>query len=273
MTSTRAIAATALAVLAGLVAAAAALAATPAPQPIRVDPAHLVVHGAPRTATLLVDYTDSSGIELHAVVALSGPSDAAGIRLTATLDSVTVSVVATLTRRFLYLDVPAYASVLGAPWDRVAVTKGTALVPAVLTALGAPLRARDARRLRRLDGRTFTISIAHVRIPRIVGLPINLPRAAAVTAVVALGHEGQLLDASVQLVGPDDVVHLRLEVTGFDQPLSDGAPGDHPAVSIAIPPQREVRELTPRGAQDLFGLDAAGVERLLGDLGVRLGAR
>ena len=78
MTSTRVLTASALAVLAGLIVAATALAATSPPVARGVPANRLVVTAAaPTTATARLTYTDSSGISIDAQFALDGPTNAA----------------------------------------------------------------------------------------------------------------------------------------------------------------------------------------------------
>jgi hypothetical protein len=96
------------------------------------------------------------------------------------------------------------------------------------------------------------MSFGTVHLPSTAGLPITLPRVAALSVAVTTGNEGQLLVASVHLANRADDVRLAFTVTGYDVP-----------VAIAAPAPSEVVPLTPTRAGAIFGTNAAAIERAL----------
>jgi hypothetical protein len=258
--ATRVITVAAIALLVALVASAVTLAAT-APGPAQIVPSRLVVGaGPPTTATGVVTITSSSGISITADGAFDFPAGTADVTATASLSIVTATSEVRLADRALYLNVAPFASLIGAPW----VTTGSLHGAARLDALADALRHPDLARLHpkhrvvvHAPGGTTTTTMAfgRVHLPSTAGLPIALPRAAALTVVVTTGAQGQVLAVAVHLANPGDDVRLTARVTGYGVP-----------VSVVAPPASEVAPLDGRRARAIFGTDAQGIERRLGQL-------
>lgn len=262
MTSTRVLTASALAVLAGLILAATALAAT-SPAAVRNVPySRLVVGAVPTTATVRLTYTDSSGISIDAQLVLDGRHDAAQVSGTVSLDSVDVSLTARLLGHQLFVDLPQFATLLGAPWTDVALTRGERGVDAALRELRHPYFEPRHYRPSTAPGRTsavYTHQVRWVTLPSTFGLPIYLPHRAHLHLWVRIGAQGQVLAARLHYWNKHDDVRVTLEVTGYDQPLALAAPGHD-----------EVVDLTLSRARSIFGDNAMGIEQLLAHLGARL---
>lgn len=260
MRTTRVIAVATIAVFAALVASAVTLAAT-GPGTAVVVPSHLVVAPGPlRTATGEATFTSSSGVSVSATCAFDFTTGSADVNATASLSIVTAMVEVRLADRALYLNVQQFATLIGAPW----VTTGSLHGPARLDALGEALRHPDLARLHPRSRTvahgpgaetTSTLAFGRVHLPSTAGLPISLPRVAALTLVVTTGAQGQVLVVAVHLANPGDDVRLTFQVTGYDVP-----------VSIAPPPSSEVAPLDSARARAIFGIDAHGIEQRLGEL-------
>jgi hypothetical protein len=257
--ATRVIAVATVAVFAALVASAVTLAAT-APSTAGVVPSHLVVGaGPPATATGVATFSSSTGVSVDATCAFDFTTGAADVTATASLSIVTAMVEVRLADRALYLNVQQFASLIGAPW----VTTGSLHGPARLDVLASALRHPDLARLHaksravtsRHGEKTTTLSFGRVHLPSTSGLPISLPRVAALTLAVTTGAQGQVLEIAVHLANPGDDVRLTFQVTGYNV-----------EVSIAPPPSREVAPLDGVRARAIFGIDAQGIQQRLGEL-------
>jgi hypothetical protein len=254
------IAIAAVAVLAALVASAITLAAN-GTGAVQVVPSHLVVGpGPPATATGVLTFTSSAGVTVTADCALDFAKGAADVTATASLSIVTATVEARLVDATVYLNVQQFASLIGAPWISTGSLHGPVRLDALATALRHPdLTTSHAirRQVAPLPGHATrtTLSFGTVHLPSTAHLPIVLPRVANVTAAVITGSQGQVLSIEVHLANPVNDVRLTFQVTGYDVP-----------VSIAPPPEGEVAPLTNARAQAIFGTDAGGIVRRLGEL-------
>jgi hypothetical protein len=269
MTSTRVLTASALAVLVGLIVAATALAATSPAGRHPVAASRLVVTaGVPTTATAIATYTDSSGIAIVADLTLDGPHDAAQVAGTVSLHDIDVSLTARLLDDQLYVDLPAFATLLGAPWTDVHLTRGGRGVDAALRELRRPVvehlvnRPHEKYRIEHPTPSVFTMQVPYVTLPATFGLPVYLPHQAHLHLRVHVGPQGQVLDAELHLWNKHDDVRITLEVTGYDQPLSLGAP-----------PRDQVAALTNARSKAIFGENATGIDRLLEHLGAHVGPK
>jgi hypothetical protein len=265
--TTKVIGVAAVAVLVALVAGAVVLAATG--NATTTVPASSVVVGAgpPTTATVELTYASSNGISITADGALDFANDAADVSATASLSIVTATVEARLSDRTLYLHVPQFASLVGAPW----VSTGQLGGPSRLDELAAAMRHPDLARLhpkrrtvvRTSGGTVTTMSFGAVHLPSTAGLPVTLPSVAVVTATVVTGTQGQLLSAAALLVSHGQTVKLTLRVTGYNAP-----------VHVTAPPASDVVVLTGARERAIFGTNAPGIARALRGLrGVLAGGR
>lgn len=263
MRSTRIIAVAAVVVLAALVAGAVTLAATTTSPP-RVTAASVVVGtGPPTTATGVLTYSSSSGISISADCAFDFAAGTADVTATASLSIVTATVEARLATDTLYLHVPQFASLVGAPW----VSTGQPGGPTRLDELAATMRRPDLSRLHAArhvlvhsDGSaTTTLSFGLVHLPSSAGLPISLPATAVVTATVVTGSQGQLLEAAAALVGHNETVKVHFLVTGYNVPVAISAP--EPSDVVVLSPSKE-RAIFGTNAPAI-GRDLRGLRRLL----------
>jgi hypothetical protein len=257
--STRIIAGAAVVVLVALVASAVTLASTDSVQPTASVAGVAVGPGPPTTATGVLTYSSSSGISISADWAIDFTEGAADVTATASLSIVTATIEARVAEDTLYLHIPQFASLVGAPW----VSTGELDGPTRLDALAEQLRHPDLARLHprhrvttQTGARTTTtMSFGVVHLPSTAGLPISLPRTATVTATVVTGTQGQLLAAGARLVGPSQTDTLAISVTSYNA-----------AVEIAAPAPGDVALFTPREERAVFGTNAPGVDRALGAL-------
>jgi hypothetical protein len=254
--STRVIAVAAVVVLVALVASAVTLASTGSGKP-KVTVADVAVGpGPPTTATGVLTYASSSGISISADCAFDFAEGAAEVTATASLSIVTATVEARVVDDTFYLQVPQFASLVGAPW----VSTGELGGPTRLDALAAQLRHPDLARLhptRRVtttsSGRTTTtMSFGLVHLPSTAGLPISLPRTATVTAIVVTGSQGQLLAAGARLVSASGTDTIAFSVTSYNG-----------SVEIATPAPADVAVLTGAKERAIFGTNAPGIARAL----------
>jgi hypothetical protein len=223
---------------------------------------------APTTATARLTYTDSSGISIDAQFALDGPTNAAEVAGTVSLDDIDVSLTARLLDHELYVDLPQFATLLGAPWTHVHLTRAERGVDAALRELRHPLIERLVNRphsryqVAEPTARVFTLQVPYVTLPQTYGLPVYLPHQAHLRLRVVVGPEGQVLTAELHLWNKHDDVRLTLVVTGYDQPLS-----------LRAPSHGQVVLLTLSRSRSIFGENAMGFDSLLEHLGADLSAR
>jgi hypothetical protein len=267
MNSTRVLTASALAVLAGLIIAATALAATSPAAKRAIPVSHLVVTAAaPTTASATLTYTDTSGISIDAEIALDGPKNAAQIAGTVSLDDIDVSLTARLLDDELYVDLPAFATLLGAPWTDVHLKGDERGIDAALRELRHPFIERLVNRpharyhVTEPTAGVFTLRVPYVTLPETHGLPVYLPHEAHLDLVVRLGPQGQVLAAQLHLWNKHDDVRVTLVVTGYDQ-----------ALSLRAPPHGQLVVLNLARSQAIFGDNAVGIDNLLEHLGAYLG--
>lgn len=259
MRSSRVIAVAAVAVLAAMVVTAVALAASGPSTPTVTAASVAVGPGAPTTATGVLTYASSQGISVSADWSVDFATDAADVTATASLSIVTATLEARLADRTLYLYLPQFSSLIGAPWATTGALRG----PAELDPLATVLRHPDLARLHpehrvtvtTATGATTTMTFRDVHLPSTAGLPITLPRVAQVTAVVRTGTEGQLLSLGVRLVGTDQTVRLGLLLTGYNVP-----------VTVTAPPPGDVVTLTPSKERAIFGTNTASIAHELRSL-------
>jgi hypothetical protein len=257
--TTRVIAVATIIIFVALVVTAVTLAATGPSSPGVVASRLVVGPGPPRTATGVAEFTSSSGVSVSANAAFDFRSGSADVVATASLSIVTATVEVRLADRALYLNVASFASLIGAPW----VTTGSLHGPARLEVLARALRHPDLARLhpeRRVvvhaPGTTTTLlSFGRVHLPSTAGLPISLPRVAALTVAVTTGTQGQVLTIAVYLHGTGQDDRLTFEVTGYNVP-----------VTVVAPPAHLVVPLDSAKARAIFGIDAQGIEQRLGEL-------
>jgi hypothetical protein len=264
VTSTRVITAVALVALACLIAAAVALTTTPQPAPIVAS--HLEVGaGLPSTVTGILHYSDSSGIAITATVRVNVPERAAQLAATATISVVTASLTLRSIGDEAFLELPGYASLLGAPWTATSVPRDRGGVERLARVLRHPeltaLHPTSSSTRRDVTGTTTTLRFAQVSVPVIKGLPLDLPRHGHLTLTVRTGTAGQVLSVTVHLWDPTDDVRASFLVTSYDQ-----------RVSLAAPPPSQVTALNTTRATSIFGIDAPEIFRTLRALGIRFGA-
>lgn len=260
MTSTRVITAVALALLACLVAVAAALTSTSTTPP--VPSSHLEVGaGPPSTVTGVLRYSDSSGIAITASVRADVANNAAQVVATATLSIVSASVTLRTVGEDAYLQVPGYASLLGAPWTEVRVPKDRGALGLFARELRHPqffrLHPTSEATTTSPRGTTTTLRYQRVTVPRLEGLPLSLPRHGHLTVTIRTGSAGQVLSIAARLWTRTDTVRVSFVVTGYDQP-----------VALAAPPASQVRLLDRARAISIFGSNTPSLARTLRKLGI-----
>lgn len=260
MTSTRVITAATLAVLGCLIAVAVALSTGPSTTP--VVPSHLVVGaGPPSTMTGIVRYTDSSGISITATVRANLVADTAQVDVTAKVSVVSASVTLRGVGDDVFLQVPDYASLLGAPWTEVHAPHDAN----AFGILAAELRHPDLARLHptterttpHRTGPTITLRFDRVTLPQLEGVPLRLPSYGHLVCIVREGTTGQVLAVTIHLWNPADSVRASFLVTGYDQP-----------VMLAAPPRTQVKVLDRARATSIFGNNAPRLARTLRRIGI-----
>lgn len=260
MRAPRVIAIAAVVVLGALVASAVTLVAN-GNGAAQIVPSHLVVGpGPPTTATGVLTFTSSAGVSVSADCALDFATGSADVTATASLSIVTATVEARLVDATVYLNVEHFASLIGAPWVSTGSLHGPVRLDALATALRHPDLARLHPKARVVAsapgaGTRTTLSFGAVHLPSTANLPISLPSVAVVTAVVTTGAQGQVLAVAVHLANPSNDVRVTFQVTGYNVP-----------VSIVPPAPSEVAPLTDARARAIFGIDASGIVRRLGEL-------
>lgn len=262
MTSTRVITAVTLVVLGCLIAAAVALVSGQSPSTI--VPSHLVVGtGPPTTMTGVVRYSDSSGISIAATVRANLVADTAQVDVTAKVSVVRASVTVRGVGDDVFLQVPDYASLLGAPWTEVHAPRDARAFAALAAELRHPGFARlhptTERTTEQRSGRTITIRFDRVTLPSLAGVPLELPRAGHLVCVVHEGTSGQVLAVTVHLWNPTDSVRASFLVTSYDRP-----------VSLAAPPRAQVKVLDRSRAASIFGTNTPLLAKTLRRLGISL---
>jgi hypothetical protein len=263
VTSNRVITAVVLATLGCLIATAVALSTTP-PAALVVA-SHLEVRaGVPTTITGLLHYSDSSGVSISATLRVDVPARAAEIDATASVSIVSASATLRSIGDEVYLQLPGYASLIGAPWAATKVPRDRGAVELLARALRHPRFARlhptSRTTTRHGTQTTTTLTFAHVTVPALRGLPLDLPRHGHLVIKVRTGASGQVLSVTLHLWNPNDDVRASLLITGYDQP-----------VSLAAPPRSQVTVLDTARATSIFGSNAPELFETLRALGVRLG--
>jgi hypothetical protein len=262
--STRVVAAAAALLLAGLIASAATLAATPSTASPTVEQLR-VGQGPPRTATGILTFSDSSGVSVTATCAFDFTHGTADVVASDSLSIVTVSIEARLINQGLYLNAASMSSLLGAPWLTTNLSSAAGKLHDLALVLRHPQLARFASfrvsTSHTKTATTTTFRFGHVRLPSTTGLPITLPRTGRLDVAVTTGSEGQVVVFAATLTSPDGGVNrLGLMITDYNVPVTIGAPSRGSVVA-----------LTPARAHELLGANYPATERLLQRLGA--GAR
>jgi hypothetical protein len=265
VTTRRVITAVAVAMLAALVAAATSLATASSGTPRAIVASHLAVGaGPPSTATAVLHYADSSGISIAATLVLDVPDDAAQLAATATLSLVSASMTIRTVHDEAYVEIPAFASMLGGPWTAAHTDRGAGEAALVARFLRHPdlgrLHPTTRSTVRDGLGTRTSLDFAEVTVPQL-GLPLDLPARGSLALEVVTGPQGQLLSAAITLSNATDRVHATLVVTGYDQP-----------VTIVAPAASQVVALDTARADSILGTSAPSLLRTLRSIGVDLGA-
>jgi hypothetical protein len=238
-----------VALVVGAVALAATSGSAPTPTPSHLD----VGAGPPTTATALVTYADSSGVSVTASCAFDFHAGTASVTATADLSEIGSTIEARLVSRTLYVNLNEFSSLLGADWVSLAAKPGPNRLPALAEAMRHPdvARLHGHRHVTVHRGATTTtIAEGTVQVPFAPRLPIvAVPPYGRLTVSVTTGPQGQLLGASLRLVSRGDTVLVGVQVTGYDVPVSIGAPPAHDTVP-----------LTRARARAIFGTDAPAFE-------------